>query len=152
MFDEIPLIEPPPMRTGIASILNVQGLRVRLRDIKSNSKMNIKFNNRVIMPSNFMQVFEQDKLRRLEDDQQPLIEVETEAGEGSDLEKLGLDWELSDVNDSGFGFKLKWKDPLYVSQNDTPDKLRVRFNLDQINDIYGQSLGNGTTILVNVPR
>ena len=56
------------MRTGIASILNVQGLRVRLKDIKSNSKMNIKFNNRVIMPSNFMQVFEQDNLRRLEDD------------------------------------------------------------------------------------
>lgn len=81
-----------------------------------------------------------------------MIEVETEAGEGSDLERLGLDWELSDVTDSGFGFKLRFKDPLYVSQNDTPDKLRVRFNLEQIKDIYGQSLGNGTTMLVDVPR
>ena len=58
VFDEIPLVEPPPMRTGIASVLNVQGLRVRLKDIRSNSKMNIKFNNRVILPRNFMQVFE----------------------------------------------------------------------------------------------
>ena len=56
------------------------------------------------------------------------------------------------MSDSGFGFKLKFKEPLEISQNDTPDKVKVKFNLDQIKDIYGQSLGNGTTMMVDVPK
>ena len=81
-----------------------------------------------------------------------MIEIVTKPGEGSDPEKLGLDWELTSVSDSGFGFKLKFKEPLEISQNDTPDKVKVKFNLDQIKDIYGQSLGNGTTMMVDVPK
>ena len=50
--------ELPPMRTGIASVFNVQELRVRLKEIKNNSKMSINFNNRMFIPTNFQQVFE----------------------------------------------------------------------------------------------
>ena len=56
--EKITFKELPPMRTGLASVFNVQELRVRLKEIKNNSKMSINFNNKMIMPINFDQVFE----------------------------------------------------------------------------------------------
>ena len=42
--------------------------------------------------------------------------------------------------------------PLEVSQNDEPDKIKVILNIDQITDEYGQSLPNGTSMIVDAPR
>ena len=52
-------------------------------------------------------------------------------GLGSDPAKLELtDWELTDITEFGFSFKFFYKDPIEISQNDTPDMIKVRFNVE----------------------
>ena len=45
-----PFKQLPPVRTGIASILNVKEPAVRLRDIGNNGKLKMNFNNGMIFP------------------------------------------------------------------------------------------------------
>ena len=81
-----------------------------------------------------------------------MIQIESLAGEDSDLDDLNLDWEISGADETGLDFKLKYKNPLEVSQKDIPDKVKLRLNLNSFTDEYGQSLGNDTTLIVEVPR
>ena len=54
------------MNTGIAQIFgNVQEPRVRLNKVTPDSKMGINFNNNMVLPSNFKDVVEKDRLRYL---------------------------------------------------------------------------------------
>ena len=91
------------------------------------------------MPTNFKEVLKREKKRRLKgDDVQPLLEVTSVPGLGSDPAKLELtDWQLTDVTEFGFSFKFYYKEPIEVSQNESPDMIKVRFNVEQIKDIYG---------------
>ena len=50
---------------------------------------------------------------------------------------LGLDWEMTSANEEGISFKLIYTDPLEVSQNETPDKVKVLLNLSEFTDEYG---------------
>ena len=63
-----------------------------------------------------------------------------------------LDWELIDASGEGLDFKLKYTNPLEVSQGDLPDKVKLRLNLDQFIDEFGQSLANDTILEMIVPR
>ena len=83
------------------------------------------------VPDDFKDTVEKDRLRNLEDRQdEPLIILKSAAGGDSDPEKLGLDWELVDSGGEGFNFKLIYTNPLEVSQNDVPDKVKIILNLD----------------------
>ena len=54
------------MNTGIAQIFgNVQEPRTRLNKVTPDSKMGINFNNNMVLPSNFKDVVEKDRLRYL---------------------------------------------------------------------------------------
>ena len=50
---------------------------------------------------------------------------------------LHLDWELTKADETGLDFRLKYKEPLEVSQNETPDLVKVTLNLNQFTDEYG---------------
>ena len=139
------------MRSGIASVFNVHEPRIRLKGITNNSKMRINFNNNMVLPSDFKEIVANNR-RNLQANEQPMIQIESLAGDDSDLDNLNLDWEISGADESGLDFKLKYKDPLEVSQNDIPDKVKLRLNLNSFTDEYGQSLGNDTTLIVEVPR
>ena len=94
--------------------------------------MHISFNNRMIMPTNFKEVLFQDKKRKLSGvGAEPLLDLKSEPGEESDPEKLQLtDWVLTEVSDYGFSFKLYYREPIEISQNETPDKIKVKFNIE----------------------
>ena len=81
-----------------------------------------------------------------------MIEISSIPGADSVVDVLNLDWEIKEATEEGIDFKLKYKDPLEVSQNEEPDKVLVTFNLASFTDEYGQRLGNDTTIEVEVPR
>ena len=81
-----------------------------------------------------------------------MIEISSIPGADSVVDVLNLDWEINEATEEGIDFKLKYKDPLEVSQNEKPDKVLVTFNLASFTDEYGQSLGNDTTLEVEVPR
>ena len=66
-----------------------------------------------------------------------MIEIQSLAGEGSDTDLIGLDWEMKSANEEGISFKLIYTDPLEVSQNETPDKVKVLLNLSEFTDEYG---------------
>ena len=74
------------------------------------------------------------------------------AGEGSNSSLIGFDWELTESGEDGLGFKLIYTDPLEISQNETPDQVKVLLNLSNFTDEYGQSLGNDTILIVDAPR
>ena len=65
------------------------------------------------------------------------MEFEPVLSEGSDSANQNLDWELIDATENGIEFKLVYKEPLEVSQGETPDKLKLRLNLEQFTDEYG---------------
>ena len=66
-----------------------------------------------------------------------MIEIQSLAGEGSDTDLIGLDWEMTSANEEGISFKLIYTDPLEVSQNETPDKVKVLLSLSEFTDEYG---------------
>ena len=66
-----------------------------------------------------------------------MIEIQSLAGEDSDSDLLGLDWEMTEASKESISFKLIYTDPLEVSQNDSPDKLKVLLNLSEFTDEYG---------------
>ena len=105
---------------------------MRLKSIKSNARMHISFNNRMIMPINFKEVLDKDRTRRLSgDNARPLLELSSEPGIGSDPDLLKLTgWELTEVTDTGFGIRFYYKEPIEISQNETPDKIKIRFNVE----------------------
>ena len=41
-----------------------------------------------------------------------MVQIESLAGEDSDLEELNLDWELTQADETGLSFKIKYKNPL----------------------------------------
>ena len=41
------------MRTGLGSVFNVQKPTVRVKDISNDSKMNLNFNNKMLLPEDF---------------------------------------------------------------------------------------------------
>ena len=67
----------------------------------------------------------------------PLIEISSIPGIETIVDVLNLDWEINEVNEDGIDFKLKYKDPLEVSQNEEPDKVLVTLNLASFTDEYG---------------
>lgn len=67
----------------------------------------------------------------------PLIEISSIPGIETVVDVLNLDWEINEVNEDGIDFKLKYKDPLEVSQNEEPDKVLVTLNLASFTDEYG---------------
>ena len=67
----------------------------------------------------------------------PLIEISSIPGIETVVDVLNLDWEIKEVNEDGIDFKLKYKDPLEVSQNEESDKVLVTLNLASFTDEYG---------------
>ena len=84
--------------------------------------MGINFNNNMVLPANFIEMVASNK-RNLQENEQPLIKIESEAGSESNAAFLNLDWELTKADETGLDFKLKYKEPLEVSQNEIPDKV-----------------------------
>ena len=72
-----------------------------------------------------------------------MIEVISEPGGDSEGSKLDLDWEVIDYSEKSIDFKLSYKNPLEVSQNDVPDLVKVRLNLSNFTDEYGQPMADG---------
>ena len=141
------------MRTGLASVFNVQKPTVRVKNVSNDSKMDLNFNNKMLLPENFKEKVKQNRLLSSTDqDSKPLIEIQSIAGEGSDSDLIGLDWTLSEAGEEALSFKLIYTDPLEVSQNETPDKVKVLLNLSEFTDEYGQTLGNDTILIVDAPR
>ena len=106
--------------------------------MRNDGKLGIAFNNKMLLPDDFLEIIAENKRRYLEgSEQSPLIEIQSVAGEDSNVDQLGLDWKVTEVNEHGMDFKLAYADPLEVSQNDQPDKVKVRFNLGQFTDEYG---------------
>ena len=63
-----------------------------------------------------------------------------------------IDWEIISIGEKSIDFKLLFSNPLEVSQGELPDKVKVRLNLSQFTDEYGQPLADGKVIEVEVPR
>ena len=85
-------------------------------------------------------------------DKLPLIEILSEPGIDSIADMLNLDWEITEFTEKGIDFKLYYVNPLEVSQNDEPDIVKVKLNLSQFTDEYGQPMEDGQIIEVEVPR
>lgn len=89
-----------------------------MKDIRNDGKMDITFNNKMILPPNFDEIVKQDRLRLLtetDSDRPPLIEILSKPGEDSDAGNLDLDWEIITVTETSIDFKIIYKDPLEVS-------------------------------------
>ena len=104
----------------------------------------------MLMPSDFKEKIAENR-RNLQQGEKAIISIESQPGEDSDQDLLDLDWELKAADEAGVEFKLIFNQPLEVSQNDQPDKVKVMLNLDSYTDEFGQSMGN-TTMLIEVPR
>ena len=76
--------------------------------------MRTHFNNKMIFPPNIKDIFA-DNRRQLGKNEQPLISIESEAGEDSNIDYLNLDWDITRADESSMDFKLKYKEPLEVS-------------------------------------
>ena len=82
------------------------------------------------LPDDFLDKVNASKLRSLQSDEPAVIEIQPVAGSDSDASQLELDWEITDFSESGLDFKLVFADPLAVSQNDEPDTVKVKLNLN----------------------
>lgn len=141
----------PPRREGLGSIFNVNEPTPKVQHVRNDGKLGIAFNNKMLLPADFMDIVIKSKLRALEDKDGPaLIEILSEPGEESS--QLDLDWEIIEFSEKGLDFKLVYKNPLEVSQNDEPDTIRVRLNLGNFTDEYGQPMADGTEMQVKMPR
>ena len=50
---------------------------------------------------------------------------------------LELDWNITEFSEKMIDFKLIYVNPLEVSQNEVPDKIKVLINLSNFTDEYG---------------
>ena len=70
----------------------------------------------MLLPDNFKEEVQENKrLRVLNDKVEPLIEITSIPGQDSNVDLLNLDWEITEANEEGLNFKLKYKDPLEIS-------------------------------------
>ena len=70
----------------------------------------------MLLPDNFKEEVQENKrLRVLNDQVEPLIEITSIPGQDSNVDLLNLDWEITEANEEGLNFKLKYKDPLEIS-------------------------------------
>ena len=108
----------------------------------------------MLLPDDFLSIVQQSRLRALEDEDAPppLIEIISKPGEDSDLDKLGLNWEITGFTEKSLDIKLVYVNPLEVSQNDMPDVVKVIVNLSRFTDEFGQSMADGTILEIEVPR
>ena len=65
----------------------------------------------MVLPPNFKEIISENR-RNLQVDEEPMVQIESLAGEDSDLDELNLDWELTQADETGLGFKIKYKNPL----------------------------------------
>ena len=145
--------ELPPKRAGVLSIFNVNEPVPKMKEIRNDGKMGIAFNNKFIFPDNFLQIIQNNRLRCLEDSQTPaLIEIIPEAGDTDNELTQRIDWEVTKVSEKDIEFKLVFSEPLEVSQGAEPDKVKIRLNLSQFTDEYGQIMTDGTEVEAIVPR
>ena len=68
----------------------------------------------MILPPDFKETVAENR-RNLDSNQKPLIEIQSEAGDSSEIDHLGLDWELTKADESGLAFKIFYENPLEVS-------------------------------------
>ena len=68
-----------------------------MKEIRNDGKIGIVFNNRMLLPDDFLDVVQASRLRALEDEDAPasLIEILSVAGEDSNADMLGLNWEVT---------------------------------------------------------
>ena len=90
----------PPRKVGLGSLFNVNEPIPKLKHVRNDGKMGIAFNNRMILPDDFLELVETSKLRALEETSTtPLIEIISEPGEDSNLDSLGIDWEIIEYSE-----------------------------------------------------
>ena len=79
--------------------------------------MGIAFNNRMLLPSDFIDILQENRLRALEDKDAflPMIEIISEPGEESNADKLGLNWVVTAFTEKSIEFKIIYENPLEVS-------------------------------------
>ena len=65
----------PPKREGFGAIFNVKEPAPKMKKIRNNGSMGIAFNNNMLFPENFLDIVTESKLRNLEGDEAPLIEI-----------------------------------------------------------------------------
>ena len=64
------------MRTGLASVFNVQKPTVRIKNVSNDSKMNLNFNNKMLLPEDFKEKVKQSRLLSSTDQEaKPLIKI-----------------------------------------------------------------------------
>ena len=145
--------ELPPKRSGVLSVFNVNEPTPKMKEIRNDGKMGIVFNNKITFPDNFLEIIQNNRLRCLEDSEvPPLIEIIPESGDTESTVSQAIDWEITSVGEKNIDFKLVYSKPLEVSQGAVPDKVKVRLNLSQFTDEYGQPMADGTEMEVEVPR
>ena len=149
--EEAPFRPIPPVSTGLMSVFNVQEPAPKIKNVRNDGKMGIAFNNRMVLPDDFLEIVSASKRRDLTDDL-PLIEILSEPGSESNPDLMNLDWEINGFTDSSLDFKLIYKNPLEISQGNEPDIVTIVLNLGRFTDEYGQPMANGITMSVEVPR
>ena len=150
--EEKPFRPIPPVSTGLMSVFNVHKPAPKIKNVRNDGKMGIAFNNRMVLPDDFLEIVAASKRRDLNDDNLPLIEILSEPGVDSNPNLMNLDWEINGFTDSSLDFKLIYKNPLEISQGNEPDIVKIVLNLSRFTDEYGQPMANGITMAVEVPR
>ena len=56
-------------------MFNVHEPAPKVKNIRNDGKMGIAFNNKMILPDDFLEIVADNKLRYLEDNELPLIEI-----------------------------------------------------------------------------
>ena len=63
----------------------------------------------MVLPDSFKEIIQQNKLiRKLSDEEKPLIDIESIPGYDSNPDALNLDWQIERADETGLEFKLKY--------------------------------------------
>lgn len=92
-----------------------------MKEVRPDGNLGIAFNNKMLLPDDFMEKVKSSRLRSLKGDGPALIEILSIAGSESPADLVGLDWEITKFTELALDFKLFYTNPLEISQNDEPD-------------------------------
>ena len=114
----------------------------------------MRFNNKIFLPIDEIKSLNSEDIKNSTHDKyrNNFIEVHFNSGEYYGNQTKSFDWQVIAAAEKRMDLKVKFDDPLIMSQKDVPDRLRVVLNLEDFFDLNCKSLKNGTEIFYNIPR
>ena len=106
----------------------------------------------MVLPEDFTEIVHESKNARvLQNSNKKVLSVMMISGDTEEIDDNLIDWKLVSVDSEKLEIDLEFREPILVSQGDSPDRILIQIEMEGYKDENGNSLPPGLLKQKEIP-